>query len=160
MARWPASETVPQRMPNRFAEFMNSRRVAATLLGIATVGCTTGVVFTYGSATSLRDHGIRVTGEVAEVHTERRDDFVVVTFTDVRGQEVSAEIGNYRWDPTPQVGDQPTLTYDPPNPSGNVVDTRMGPDFFSVWAFALGAIAAALLMVHTWTGRLDWDKLR
>lgn len=139
---------------------MNSRRVASALLGMAAVGCIAGIAWTHDAATALRDHGVRVVGEVVEVHTQGRDDFVVVRFSDARGHEVSAEVGNYRWQPTPRVGDRPELIYDPDNPAGNVADARLGPDFFSVWAFALGALASASLVVPTWTGRLDWNKLR
>lgn len=139
---------------------MNSRRVASALLVVVAIGCLFGLAIAYESAASLRDHGIRASGEVVEVHTERRDNFVVVRFSDVRGREISAEVGNYRWEPRPRVGDTAELIYDPDNPSGNVADARMGPDFFSVWAFAVGALAAALLVVPTWTGRLDWNRLR
>jgi hypothetical protein len=139
---------------------MNSRRVASALLVVAAIGCLIGLVITHESAASLRDQGVRASGEVVEVHTERRDNFVVVRFSDVRGREISAEVGNYRWEPKPRVGDAAELIYDPDNPSGNVADARMGPDFFSVWAFAVGALAAALLIAPTWTGRLDWNKLR
>jgi len=94
------------------------------------------------------------------VNTERRDNTVVVRFPDIRGNEVTAEVGNYRWEPKPRVGDRPELVYDPDNPSGNVADVRMGPDFLSVRAFTAGALVAAALAVPTWTGRLDRNKLR
>lgn len=73
---------------------------------------------------------------------------------------MTAEVGNYRWDPKPKVGDQPALLYDPGDPSGNVADVRRGPDFFSVWALIVGGLLAAGLVWPTWTGRLGWDKLR
>jgi hypothetical protein len=139
---------------------MNSRRVVSALLALATLGCIAGVAIAYDSATALRDRGARTAGEVIEVHAERRDNFVVVRFSDTHGQTVTAEVGNYRWEPAPRVGDRPELIYDPDNPSGNVADARTGPDFFSVWALALAAVVSALLVVPTWTGRLDWDKLR
>jgi len=151
---------VPQNKPNRFAAFMNSPKVAAALLVVLAMGCLVGVVITYGSATALSDSGVRVTADVVEVHTEGRDDYVVVTFPDARGERVTAEVGNYKWQPTPQVGDRPVLVYDPEDPSGNVADARMGPDYFSVWACAIGGLVAVLLVVPTWTGRLDWNKLR
>ena len=139
---------------------MNSRKVAGWLLAVGALGCTVGAVVTYRSATALRDPGQLVTGEVVEVHPERRDSFVVVRFPDAQGREVTAEVGNYVWDPRPRVGDRPHLVYDPDNPSGNVADVRMGPDVFSAWALAAGALLAAALVVPTRTGHLDWDKLR
>jgi hypothetical protein len=151
---------VPRKKPNRFAAFMNSPRVAAALLVVAAVGCLAGVVLTYQSATALRDRGARVTGEVVEVHTERRDNYVVVRFPDAHGNVVTADVGNYQWDPAPQVGDRPHLIYDPADPAGNVADERTGPDFFTVWALVLGALVAMVLVVPTWSGRLDWNKLR
>lgn len=151
---------VPQRKSNAFVRLMNSRRIASALLASASLGCIAGVAIAYDSATALRDRGIRIGGEVVEVHTERRDNFVVVQFSDSHGQTLTAEVGNYRWEPPPRVGDRPELIYDPDNPSGNVADARMGPDFFSVWALASAALVSALLVVPTWTGRLDWNKLR
>lgn len=151
---------MPRKQPNRFAAFMNSPRVAAWFLLVLAVGCGGGAIVANVNATALRDHGRVTTGEVVEVHDERRDNYVVVRFQDARGREVSAEVGNYRWDPKPQVGDRPEIVYDPDNPSGNVADTRTGPDFFSVWAFVVGGLMAAALVVPTWTGRLDWNTLR
>lgn len=138
---------------------MNSPKVTAWFLVVVALGCALGAVVAYGAATTLRDHGVRVQGEVVEVHTERRDDYVVVRFQDSHGEEVRAEVGNYIWSPTPQVGDRPQLVYDPEDPSGNVADVRAGPDFFSVWALVIGAGVAAALVAPTWTGRLDWNKL-
>ena len=139
---------------------MNSSRVAAAFLAVTAIACLAGVVFTYQSATALRDQGVRATGEVVEVHTLRRDNFVVVRFVDADGNVVNADVGNYQWEPTPQVGDRAQLIYDPADPSGNVVDQRTGPNYFAVWALALGALVASALAGPTWTGRLDWNKLR
>jgi hypothetical protein len=119
-----------------------------------------GAFVAYDAATSLRDRGQRVVGAVVEVHDGGRDSYVVVRFVDGNGRPVTAEVGNYRWDPKPKVGDQPEVLYDPGNPSGNVADVRMGPDFFSVWALIVGGLLAAGLVWPTWTGRLDWDNLR
>jgi hypothetical protein len=63
-------------------------------------------------------------------------------------------------DPHPNVGDRPAILYEPSDPAGNVADVRMGPGFFTVWALALGGLVAAALIWPTWTGRLDWDRLR
>lgn len=151
---------MPRKKPNVFAAFMNSSKVVAWLLVLVAVGCGVGALVAYGSATVLRDRGVRVQGEVVEVHTERRDNYVVVRFSDVKGDMVRADVGNYIWDPTPSVGDRPRLVYDPDDPSGNVADARAGPDFFSVGALVVGALLAAMLVAPTWTGRLDWTKLR
>jgi hypothetical protein len=151
---------MPRGKANRFAAFMNSPKVTAALLLLVMLACGIGAVFARGAATALRDHGLVTTGEVLEVHDERRDNYVVVRFEDDHGREVTADVGNYRWSPRPQVGDRPQLVYDPDNPSGSVADTRNGPDFFSVWALAIGALLAGALIGPTWTGRLDWNKLR
>lgn len=148
------------RKPNRFAAWANSPKVAAWFIAVVALACVVGTFAAFDAGRSLRDHGQRVVGVVVEVHDGGRDDYVVVRFVDSHGQVVSAEVGNYRWDPKPKVGDQPELLYDPQDPSGNVADVRTGPDFFSVWALAIGALLAAVLVRPTWTGRLDWDKLR
>lgn len=151
---------MPAKRPNRLVTFVNSAKVAAGFLVLATLGCAAGTVVAYQSAIGLRDHGVRTIGEVVEVHDIGRDDHVVVLFRDNQGVEVSADVGNYLWDPTPRVGDHPEVLFDPEDPKGNVADVRMGPDFFSVWALASGAVIAGVLIVPTWTGRLDWNKLR
>lgn len=151
---------MPAKKPNRFTAFVNSPTVAALLLATTAVGCFFGAAVAYDSATALRDHGRRAAGLVVEVHAERRDNYVVVEFYDTVGKQVTAEVGNYRWDPVPQVGDRPELVYDPQDPSGNVADVRTGPDFPSVWAFAVGGLLATALAVPTATGRLDWNTLR
>jgi hypothetical protein len=151
---------VPRKQPNRFVAFVNSPRIAASFLVLVTLGCAVGAVIAHGAASALRDHGSRATGEVVEVHTERRDNYVVVRFQDARGHEIMADVGNYMWDPEPKVGDRPQVVYDPDDPSGNVADTRTGPDFLTVWALVAGGLLAAALVAPTWTGRLDWNKLR
>lgn len=153
--------SVPRRKPSRFAAFVNSPKVATCLLLIAAFGCGLGAVIAHRAATTLQDHGHRTVGEVIQVHDALRDSsYVVVRFRDTAGQEITAEVGNYRWDPHPKLGDRPSILYDPTDPAGNVADVRMGPDFFTVWALALGGLVAAALIWPTWTGRLDWDTLR
>jgi uncharacterized protein DUF3592 len=149
-----------RKQPNRFAAFANSPKVAAWFLALVAVACGVGALVAYDAASSLRDHGQRVVGAVVEVHDGGRANYVMVRFVDGDGRAVTAEVGNYLWDPKPRIGDQPELLYDPEDPSGNVADVRTGPDFFSVWALILGGLLAAGLVWPTWTGRLDWDKLR
>jgi uncharacterized protein DUF3592 len=151
---------VPRKKPNRFAAFVNSPQVVAWFLILVALGCGLGAVAAHSAAAALRDHGQRVVGEVVEVHDVRRDSYVVVRFRDIRGADVTADVGNYRWDPQPQIGDKPELLYDPDDPTGNVADVRMGPDFFTVWALVAGSLVAGGLVWPTWTGRLDWDRLR
>jgi hypothetical protein len=151
---------VPRKKTNRFVAFVNSRKVVAGFLVVVALACGVGAVLARSAATVLRDHGRVTTGEVVEVHQSRRDSYVVVRFEDAHGHEVRADVGNYRWDPEPQVGDRQDIVFDPDDPSGNVADVRLGPDFFSVWALVVGCLLAAALVVPTWTGRLDWDKLR
>jgi hypothetical protein len=137
---------VPRKQPNRFAAFANSPKVAAWFLTLVAVACGAGACVAYDAASSLRDHGQRAVGAVVEVRDGSRDSYVVVHFVDGQGRDVTAEVGNYRWDPKPKVGDQPELLYDPDDPSGNVADVRTGPDFFTVWALVLGGLLAAGLV--------------
>lgn len=151
---------MPRKKPNRFVAFVNSPKVVAGFLVVVTIGCGIGAFIANAAATALRDHGRVTTGEVVAVRDERRDKYVVVRFEDAQRRGVVADVGNYRWSPEPHVGDRPQIVYDPDNPTGNVADTRSGPDFFSVWALVAGGLLAAALIVPTWTGRLDWNKLR
>ena len=151
---------MPPEPPSRFAAFADSPKVAAGFLTAAALACTIGAVVAYQSAVALRDHGQRAIGSVLEVHEERRDDYLVLRFHDRTGREVTAEVGNYYWDPQPQVGDRTELVYDPEDPSGSVADVRTGPDFFSVGALALGAGLAGALVWPTWTSRLEWNNFR
>ncbi len=145
---------------SRFVAFVNSPRVAARLLAIVAVACAAGTVVAYGAAVALRDHGDRAVGTVIGVRQEARREYVVVRFSDATGHDITAEVGNFLFDPKPRAGDRVEIVYDPKNPSGNVADVRMGPDFFSVWAFALGGLVAGSLVWPTRTGRLDWNRLR
>lgn len=126
---------------------------------IVTVCCLAGGWYSLGLATALRDHGVRTQGEVTEIHDAGRDDYVVVRFHDVQGEEVVADVGNYRWDPEPRIGDKPEVIYDPANPDGNVADARLGPDFSAPIFLGIGAALAAVLVWPTFTGRLDWNRL-
>ncbi|WP_353511202.1 DUF3592 domain-containing protein [Intrasporangium sp.] len=150
---------VPHRRSSRFAAIVNSPKVVTWLLVLAALGCGSGAFVAHRAATTLQDQGQQTVGEVVDVHDALRGDgYVVIRFQDTAGREITAEVGNYRWDPHPQVGDRPAILYDPADPAGNVADVRMGPDLFSVWALPLGGLLAALVW-PTWTGRLDWDKL-
>ncbi len=66
------------------------------------------------SATQPRDRGQLLTGEVVEAHTERRDNTVVVRFLDIRGNEVTADVGNYLREPKPGVWRPPRARLRPP----------------------------------------------
>lgn len=124
---------------------------------IAAVGCALGAYYSLGLATALKDHGVRTQAEVMDIH-RARDSYVVVRFRDTQGDEVFAEVGNYRWDPEPRIGDRPTIIYDPANPDGNVADARMGPDLLAPAFLGAGAVIAGALVWPTFTGRLDWTK--
>lgn len=143
---------------------VNSQKAAAGLLALTSLTCGLAAFVMHGEATTLREHGFLAIGKVTEVHeSEHRydgDSYVVVEFQDSSGEVVVADVTNYRWDPAPEVGDRPELLYDPGDPSGNVADARVGPDFFSVGALTIGALVAAVLTWPSWTGRLDWNKFR
>ncbi|CAN7222315.1 DUF3592 domain-containing protein [Knoellia sp. LjRoot47] len=147
-------------MSNRFARWANSPRVAGWFLVVAAVGCGFGAWTTWHSATSLSDNGVRTTGEIIEVQDSGRDPYVVIRFRDTNGDDVEAEVGNYFFDPTPRVGDDAEVVYDPADPEGNVADVRMGPDFVAPIFFAVGGLLASALVRPTMTGRIDWDKWR
>lgn len=142
---------------NRFAEVVNGRKFTTAFLSVAALGAAAGAVMAFDAADALSDRGVEVTAEVLEVHQERRDSWVVVRFADAHGDQVTADVGNYSFDPKPRVGDRPRLIYDPADPEGNVADVRTGPDFGSGWFLSLVAVVAASLVVPTWTGKLDWN---
>lgn len=152
---------LPRRKPNRFTAFVNSPKVVTSLLVLAAVGCGSGALVAHRAATTLQDQGQRAVGEVVDVHDALRgDSYVVIRFQDTAGREITAEVGNYCWGPHPHVRDRPVVLYDPADPADNVPDVRIGPDFFSVRAPAVGGLLAAALLCPTWTGRPDWDELR
>jgi hypothetical protein len=154
---------MPRQTSRGFAAWANSRRVAATLLVVVAVCCVAATLFTFAEGAALRDRGVLARGEVLRVHeASSRFDYshVVVRFADQHGIERAAEVTDYLWSPRPQVGDPAELLYDPDDPEGLIVDARMGPDFFSTWAFGIGGFVAAILAWPTWTGRLNWNRLR
>ena len=91
-------------------------------LAVAAAGGAFGAVVAFDAAIALRDRGVEVTGEVIGVHTAGRTSEVTVTFPDGRGRMVVADVGNYLFDPEPQIGDRPRLIYDPADPEWNVAD--------------------------------------
>ncbi len=139
---------------------LNGRRVAAALLAVVSVACAVGAVVAFRHASVLERSGVRVPGRVVEVVDRRWDAHVVVEFRTPDGRRVVAPVGNYRWDPAPRVGDVPVLVYDPADPAGNVADVRLGPDPVTAWACVSGALLAGALARPTWTGAIDWDRLR
>jgi len=140
-----------------FIVWSNSRRVVLCFLAFCALVCVGGVGVSYSDAVALRDHGIRTPAVVTAVHGGRSS-YVTVRFTTRAGTTVTADVGNYDWQPDPQVGDEPTVVYDPDDPPGNVADVRMGPDFLNPWLLAAGAVAAAGAFFGTWTGRIDWAR--
>lgn len=119
--------------------------------------CAVFCVGTYRDAVTLRDHGVRATATVLEVH-DGKSSWVVLRFTSGTGREVTAEVANYRWDPHPRFGDRPTIIYDPSDPSGLVADVRTGPDFVAPWLLGAGGVLAAALVWPSFTGRIDWSE--
>lgn len=142
----------------KFIEWTNSRGFTLVLLGLCCVFCLGGVVLTYLDAVELRDHGVRAQAVVTAVHDGRRP-YVTVRFTTREGKTVSADVGNYLGSPEPQVGDEPTVLYDPTAPSDNVADVRMGPDFLMPWLIGSGGVISAIAFVLTYTRRIDWLKI-
>ena len=146
-----------RRRGNWFVRFTNSRGFALTLFGIGFVLCVVGAISQHQDAVTLRDHGVRAQAVVTAVHGGK-DNYVTLEFTTASGEPVTADVGNYRWSPSPHVGDTPTVLYDPQDPSGLVADVRQGPDFFSVWLICAGAVFAAVMWWLTLTGRIDWAE--
>lgn len=152
MTRRPAP-----RRGNRVVRWLNSRGSILVLFGAGFVFCVVAAFSQHADAVTLRDHGQRAEATVTAVHGGRAA-YVTVEFTTATGQQVSADVGNYRWSPTPHVGDTSTVLYDPDDPSGLVADVRQGPDFFSVWLFVAGAVFAAAMWWATHTGWIDWEE--
>lgn len=123
---------------------------------IACVGCAAGTWVSYAHATALRDHGVRTQATVLKVH-DGKSSYVLLEFEAEDGRRVTAEVGNYYWDPHPRVGDRPVIVYDPDDPEFNVADVRTGPDFFTVWFLAGCTVVAGALIAPTFSGRIDWD---
>ena len=141
-----------------FVRWSNSPKVAAAFLLVVFLACAGGLVVSYQNATALRDHGIRTTAQVLEVHGGKNS-YVLLSFEGA-GQQVTAEVGNFYWDPEPRVGDRPTVLYDPADPVNNVADVRLGPDFLTPWLVGIGGFVAGALVVPTFRGRIDWKSLR
>lgn len=148
-----------QRQGNWFVEFTNSRGFVLAFLGLIAALCVVMSISAYADAVSLRDHGRRAQAVVTDVHDGRRDSYVTVQFMTPSGENVTADVSNYRWSPTPHVGDTPTVLYDPEHPADLVADVRLGPDFFVVWLIVGGAVAAAVTWWLTFTGQINWREM-
>jgi hypothetical protein len=136
---------------------VNSPLVSGSLLGVVAVAAAVGAVACWTDAVALRDHGIRAEALVLQVHGGKNS-YVVLEFATRDGRDVTAEVGNYSWRPTPRSGDTATILYDPADPTGNVADVRTGPDFLAAWLLGAGAVIAAVVSVLTFQGRIDWDR--
>ena len=139
--------------------WMNRRLPTTIMLLVVLAVCVVGALVAHADAAALRDRGVRVPAVVTEVH-DAKSSWVGVRFTTPDGVVHRAQVGNYDWRSHPKVGDTPTLLVDPDDPEGDAVDVRMGPNDLAVWGFAVGAAVCASLIPPTWSGRLDWDKLR
>lgn len=142
-----------------FEEWVNSPRVTGWLFVAMALACAAFAVSTYSDTAALCGSGVVTEAEVVEVH-DGRDPYVVLRFRTQQGAEVLADVGNYYWDPTPQVGDRQTVLYDPAQPADNVADTRLGPSYLATWLLGVGGAAAAALVRPTFTGRIDWMRFR
>jgi len=147
------------RVRRRFSSWSNSRGAVLFLLGFGVLFCAGGVAVSYCDAAALRDDGITTPAVVTAVH-DGHDAYVTVRFTTAAGRTVSADVGNYDWQPEPRVGDEPTVVYDPDDPSANVADVRLGPDFLSPWLLGGGAVAAAAAFLGTYTRRIGGQRPR
>ena len=85
---------------NGLAAFMNSAKVVAAVLAVSAVGCAVFTWLTYADAAAMRDNGVETTAEVVRI----RDSYAVLRFQLQNGQEVTTQVGNYRFNPTPRVG--------------------------------------------------------
>lgn len=155
----PLSYAVRRRRGRRLARFRrwsNSPRVAGWFLVVMAALCAAGAVEAHRMSAALRDRGVRTTATVFGVYPGKRS-YVVLRFHTQDGREVEADVGDYRWDPEPRLGDEPEIIYDPADPEGNVVDVRVGVDFFDMWALIAGAVLAAGLAPPTFAGKIDWE---
>lgn len=153
----PIGGRVGRRRGRSFRQWANSPRVTGWLLIITAVVCAVFCIGNYRDAVTLRDHGVRTTATVLEVH-DGKSNWVVLRFTTATGGKVTAEVANYDWQPTPRVGDRPTIVYDPSDPGGLVADARSGPDFLSAWLVGGCGVLAAALVWPTFTRRIDWSR--
>ncbi|BCJ75089.1 hypothetical protein CS0771_46330 [Catellatospora sp. IY07-71] len=102
----------------------------------------------------LDEHGVRAPAVVVKVDSRGRDSSVTVLFTTADGRRVTTEVHDYYWRPRPEVGDTPTVVYDPQAPATIVRDARMGGDhvlplLMFVLAGALG-IGGSAMLVRSW----------
>lgn len=101
-------------------------------------------VYEAASVATLRQRGLTARAEVVAVHGGKSG-YVVVTFRPGGGAPVEATVDDDDWAGWPSVNDVQTVVYDPRNPTGKVVDARVGPDYDNaLFIGLLGAVLAGL----------------
>lgn len=152
MADWSPRQT-------RFGRWTSRPRVAGWFFAVAGAVCAVVAVVTYVDATTLRRRGVETTGFIVGYEDRARESYVTVEFETRDGRTVTADVGNFRWSPRPEVGSAARIIYDPEDPEGLVADARKGPDFFKAWGAGAGAVISAVLSRLTFTKRIDWNRM-
>lgn len=141
----------------RYKDWVNSPPVAGWQLVIFSVFLGVAALVTFVDATALHRQGRIAEAKVLEVH-DGRSSYVVVEFATTSGERIVADVDDYYWQPKPMTGDRQTILYDPDDPAGNVVDTRLGPDFGGSWLLAGFGVLSAALAWASFTRRIDLRK--
>jgi hypothetical protein len=99
----------------------------------------------------LNEHGVQARAVLLEVRED--GEYVVARFSTVDGRSIDVPVHDYSWDPAPQVGDTPTVIYDPQAPETLVRDARIAGDYTMTWfaGFVIVFMAGCgWLVAKTW----------
>ncbi|GAB3881580.1 hypothetical protein GCM10029964_037900 [Kibdelosporangium lantanae] len=130
--------------------------IALGLVGL----CTTLVALTsHGENEDAFNRGQLATGTIVELHpfTGHNDPWIAVDYTTAAGEHMThVEDRDYLWQPTPVVGQQVRIQYDPENPGDDLHDPRVPPD---LWEDTIWSSIVAMLTLGSLAGLLNRRRL-
>ena len=148
---------VARRHRETFWQWLNGRGPSTVVLLVVAAIASLAAWEVHTDVGALRDRGRSATGVVVEVWYAKGA-HVEVRYMPQDGHEVVAEVVTAG--ETPDVGDPVSVVYDPLAPESRVVDARLGPDATGAWVGGIGGATCLVLAALTWTGRVDWERVR
>ncbi|GLW96067.1 hypothetical protein Misp02_01540 [Microtetraspora sp. NBRC 16547] len=136
---------------------------AAILIMLTAVVISIATIDDFRRVQQLQEHGIPATATVTGVHYRQRlPDEPEVRFTTRSGVEIETRVGAQRWDGTPETGDSRQVLYDPIDPRGEVLDSRVKFVHATHWlgaALVLLLVPLAISMWHKGPRLIGWSRM-
>jgi hypothetical protein len=150
------------RPPGWWSRLVNSQRAVGVLALVLAVGCAGYATRTALDDAALSRRGVVTSARIVAVHHSwgRFDSsYVVVDLDTAHGTVPGIKVDDWDWHPSPHVGDDVRVRYDPQNPEV-AQDARRGPDTVTVLWWGAFAILSAVAGIAGLRRRLPAWLLR